>query len=60
MTIFPGLIEMPLRSGLYRSRSLQRIVFYNIGADELYWNWERSVDGGESRQVQWQIHSARK
>ena len=48
MTIFSGFIEMPLRSGLYRSRSLQRMVFYNIGADELDWNWERSVDGGES------------
>jgi len=48
MTIFSGFIEMPLRSGLYRSRSLQRMVFYNIGADELDWNWERSVDSGES------------
>ncbi len=48
MTIFPGFIEMPLRSGLYRSRSLQRMVFYNIGADELDWNWERSVNNGES------------
>ena len=46
ITIFPGLIEIPLRSGLYMSRSLQRMVFYNISADELYWNWERSVDGG--------------
>ena len=39
---------------------LQRMVFYNISADALDWNWERSVDGGESWQVQWQIHYARK
>lgn len=39
---------------------LQRMVFYNIGADALDWNWERSLDEGESWEVQWQIHYARK
>jgi hypothetical protein len=38
---------------------LQRMVFYNIGADALDWNWERSLDGGENWEVMWQIRYVR-
>ncbi len=38
----------------------QRMVFYNISKDELYWNWERSDDNGENWQVMWKIHYKRK
>ena len=42
------------------SRVLQRMVFKNIGAKELDWSWERSLDGGKSWQVVWPIHYRRK
>ena len=38
----------------------QRMIFYNISADELDWNWERSDDNGENWQVLWKIHYTRK
>ncbi|UCG26074.1 MAG: DUF1579 family protein [Chloroflexota bacterium] len=37
-----------------------RMVFYNIAADELDWNWERSEDGGKSWELRWHIHYRRK
>lgn len=37
----------------------QRMVWYNIEADSLDWNWERSEDGGITWSVQWQIHYER-
>ncbi|MBK9712633.1 MAG: hypothetical protein IPO81_15180 [Kouleothrix sp.] len=37
-----------------------RMVFYNIAADQLDWRWERSRDGGESWELLWQIHYARR
>ena len=42
------------------SRVLQRMVFKNIGAKELDWSWERSLDDGKSWQVVWPIHYRRK
>lgn len=41
-------------------RTLQRMVWFNIRADELDWNWERSRDGGETWEVLWHIHYRRK
>ena len=38
----------------------QRMVWYNIEADEFDWNWERSDDAGNSWRVLWQIKYTRK
>lgn len=38
----------------------QRMVWYNIHANEFDWNWERSDDGGKTWQVKWQIKYTRK
>ena len=38
----------------------QRMVWYNIEADEFDWNWERSEDGGATWKVSWQIKYRRK
>jgi hypothetical protein len=36
-----------------------RMVFYNIAAHTLDWDWERSEDGGQSWQLLWRIHYQR-
>jgi hypothetical protein len=36
-----------------------RMVWHNIAADTLDWNWERSDDGGETWRVLWAIHYRR-
>lgn len=41
-------------------RIRQRMVWDNITADTLDWNWEKSVDGGETWEVLWKIHYERK
>lgn len=38
---------------------LQRMVWYNIEADALDWNWERSDDGGAIWRTLWHIHYTR-
>lgn len=38
----------------------QRMVWYDIGEDQLEWNWERSTDGGENWTLLWNIHYERK
>jgi hypothetical protein len=38
----------------------QRMVWYNIEADQIDWNWERSNDGGTTWRVLWQIHYQKK
>ena len=38
---------------------LQRMLFYNIRADSLDWNWERSDDGGQTWKTLWKIHYER-
>jgi hypothetical protein len=42
------------------TKLLQRMVWKNIGPNELDWSWETSRDGGNSWQVQWPIHYKRK
>lgn len=37
-----------------------RMVFFNIGEDELDWNWERSDDKGTTWTLLWHIHYRRK
>jgi hypothetical protein len=37
-----------------------RMVFSNIGQDELDWSWEGSDDGGSTWIPRWQIHYRRK
>ena len=42
------------------TKSIQRMVFKNISANEFDWSWEASTDGGKTWQVQWPIHYKRK
>lgn len=39
---------------------LQRMLWYNIRPNSLDWNWERSLDGGQSWQTVWKIHYERR
>lgn len=49
------------RDGIVRGEACkQRMVWYNIKADEFDWNWERSDDGGAAWRVVWQIKYKRK
>lgn len=41
------------------AKILQRMVWKNIGRDELDWSWEASKDGGRTWQVRWPIHYRR-
>ena len=41
-------------------KSLQRMVYKNISANEFDWSWEASKDGGKTWTVQWPIHYKRK
>ncbi len=41
-------------------KSLQRMVYKNISANEFDWSWESSKDDGKTWQVQWPIHYKRK
>ena len=36
-----------------------RMVFYNIAAASLDWDWERSDDGGATWTLQWRLHYTR-
>ncbi|MCQ3939461.1 MAG: hypothetical protein DPW18_20810 [Chloroflexi bacterium] len=38
----------------------QRMVWYNIEADQFDWNWERSDDNGQTWRVLWKIRYTRK
>jgi len=38
----------------------QRMVWFNIDANQFDWNWERSDDGGQSWHVLWEIKYTRK
>ncbi len=49
--------EVALPNG---TRTSQRMVFRNIGADEFDWSWESSSDGGKTWQVVWPIHYKRR
>ena len=40
--------------------AVQRMVWYNIAAKSLDWNWERSFDGGETWEIVWYIRYRRK
>jgi hypothetical protein len=40
--------------------ALQRMVWYNLSENVLDWNWERSLNGGETWDVLWSIHYKRK
>ena len=42
------------------AKSLQRMVYKNISANEFDWSWEASTDGGKTWTVQWPIHYKRK
>jgi|SRR5579859_1974879 len=37
-----------------------RMIFYNIAANRLDWDWERSDDGGANWTLQWRLHYERK
>lgn len=38
----------------------QRMVWYNIGQNEMDWNWEKSEDEGETWRTLWHIHYRKK
>ncbi len=38
----------------------QRMVFYNITANSMTWDWELSADGSQSFQLQWRIFYTKK
>jgi hypothetical protein len=38
----------------------QRMVWFNIQAEQFDWNWERSDDNGKTWRVLWEIHYTRK
>lgn len=38
----------------------QRMVFYDIQADSMTWDWELSRDGGETWELQWRVMYSRK
>jgi len=38
----------------------QRMIFYNITRDAFDWDWQRSLDGGTTWELRWQIHYERK
>ncbi len=40
-------------------RSMQRMVFRDIGADTLVWDWQSSTDSGATFTTQWQIEYRR-
>ncbi|MCI0448362.1 MAG: DUF1579 domain-containing protein [Chlorobi bacterium] len=50
------------RKGLNRAGKevMQRMVFYDISQNELYWNWESSEDDGKTWHLLWKIHYKRK
>ena len=39
---------------------LQRMVWYEIGADAFEWNWERSDDDGTTWKPVWKVHYTRR
>lgn len=51
------LVNQPPQSA---GKLLFRMVFYNIEADSLDWDWERSEDGGRSWELRWRIHYQRR
>ena len=42
------------------TKTLQRMVYKNISANEFDWSWESSNDQGKTWQVQWPVHYRRK
>ena len=49
------------RDAIVRAQACkQRMVWFNIEANQFDWNWERSDDGGESWRMLWQIKYTRK
>lgn len=42
------------------TKSLQRMVYKNISANDFDWSWEASSDSGKTWTVQWPIHYKRK
>ena len=39
---------------------IQQMVFYNIEENDFTWDWESSIDGGETWKLVWQIFYERK
>jgi hypothetical protein len=50
---------MSRRASVKGKDIVQRMVWYNISADALDWNWERSDDDGKTWTTVWQIHYTR-
>lgn len=55
--------KMELRTAPYQRNGktfISRMVFRNIRANSLDWDWQRSADGGKTWQDVWNIHYERK
>ncbi|MEQ8524767.1 hypothetical protein [Gracilimonas sp.] len=48
------------RPGPQGGTIINRMVFYDIEKNSFTWDWESSIDGGETWSVNWQIHYNRK
>lgn len=55
-----GSMVLSRETVLNGQKILQRIVWYNISANALDWNWEKSVDNGNTWELSWKIHYERK
>jgi hypothetical protein len=40
-------------------KTIQRMVWYNISDDTFDWNWEKSIDNGNTWTISWKIHYTR-
>lgn len=49
------IFQTDFNEGEDGSRSLQRMVFYDIKEDSMTWDWESSNDGGKTWTLNWRI-----
>jgi hypothetical protein len=54
-----GKLKLSMERTVNGRLTQYRMVFYNIAAHTLDWDWERSEDGGQSWQLLWRIHYLR-
>jgi hypothetical protein len=54
-----GQMILQRRARVKGEEFLQRMVWHNIAADQLDWEWERSDDEGLSWRTMWHVHYVR-
>jgi hypothetical protein len=55
-----GKLTLSMERAVNGRPTRYRMVFYNIAAHTLDWDWERSEDDGQSWQLLWRIHYQRR